>query len=191
MNLYRNLKNLYAVRISWNPGQCWRSLNWWKRYGIFISLVKFSHMLRNWNRVKCLKFLFHVVLLQKDCLGFSQLMGRHVMTIRAWTKLGHNLTKSEVANWYVKELTEKSKTNAFVKTPCKLVSLLRPMFKQDETTSQEKMIQKEDGTETLLLSTENLERQKTEDGIIILLLIYFRKKHVHSYWFNMLLLTRS
>nr|XP_038029220.1 golgin subfamily B member 1 isoform X1 [Anas platyrhynchos]XP_038029221.1 golgin subfamily B member 1 isoform X1 [Anas platyrhynchos]XP_038029222.1 golgin subfamily B member 1 isoform X1 [Anas platyrhynchos]XP_038029223.1 golgin subfamily B member 1 isoform X1 [Anas platyrhynchos]XP_038029224.1 golgin subfamily B member 1 isoform X1 [Anas platyrhynchos]XP_038029225.1 golgin subfamily B member 1 isoform X1 [Anas platyrhynchos] len=37
--------------------------------------------------------------------------------------------------------------------------------KEDETTSQEKMIQKEDGTETLLLSTENLERQKTEEEI--------------------------
>lgn len=173
MNLYRNLKNLYAVRISWNPG--WRSLNWTKRYGIFIGLVKFSHMLRrNWNRVKCLEFLFHVVLLQKHSFGFSQLMGRRVMTIRAWAKIGDNLTNSEVANWYIKGITEKSKTNASVKTVCKLVSLLHPMFKQDETTSQEKTIEKEDGTGTLLLSTENVERRKTEDGIIILLLIYFR-----------------
>lgn len=49
------------------------------------------------------------------------------------------------------------------------------MFKQDGTTSQEKIIDQEDRNGTSLLPTENLERQKTEGSMIILpILILFK-----------------
>lgn len=49
------------------------------------------------------------------------------------------------------------------------------MFKQDETTSQEKIIDQEDWNGTSLLPTENLGRQKTESGMIILPILIFLK----------------
>uniref|UniRef100_A0A8B9B9G1 Golgin B1 n=1 Tax=Anser brachyrhynchus TaxID=132585 RepID=A0A8B9B9G1_9AVES len=63
------------------------------------------------------------------------------------------------------ELIQKSEE--FVCCQNKLKSWLEvsELNKEDETTSQEKTIEKEDGTGTLLLSTENVERRKTEDEI--------------------------
>ncbi|NXF53367.1 GOGB1 protein, partial [Oceanites oceanicus] len=55
------------------------------------------------------------------------------------------------------------------------LSPLRPMFKQDETTSQEKIIDQEDRNGISLLPTENLERQETEGGMIILPILIFLK----------------
>lgn len=49
------------------------------------------------------------------------------------------------------------------------------MFKQDETTSQEKIIDQEDWNGTSFLPTENLERQKTDGGMIALLILIFLK----------------
>ncbi|XP_035171503.1 golgin subfamily B member 1 isoform X1 [Oxyura jamaicensis] len=65
------------------------------------------------------------------------------------------------------ELTQKSEESVCYQNKLKSWPVLEvsELKKEDETTSQEKMIQKEDGTGTLLLSTENLERQKTEDEI--------------------------
>uniref|UniRef100_A0A8B9EFQ7 Golgin B1 n=1 Tax=Anser cygnoides TaxID=8845 RepID=A0A8B9EFQ7_ANSCY len=69
------------------------------------------------------------------------------------------------------ELIQKSEE--FVCCQNKLKSWLEvsELNKEDETTSQEKTIEKEDGTGTLLLSTENVERRKTEDEIQCLQLV--------------------
>lgn len=47
------------------------------------------------------------------------------------------------------------------------------MFKQDETTSREKIIDQEDHSGTSLLPTENLERQNIEGNMIVLPIFEF------------------
>jgi len=49
------------------------------------------------------------------------------------------------------------------------------MFKKGETTSQEKIIDREDRNGTSLLPTENLKRQRSEGGVIILPVLIFLK----------------
>lgn len=55
----------------------------------------------------------------------------------------------------------------------KFIFLPSILFKQDESTSQEKIVDQEDQNETSFLSTENLERQKTEGRMITLPILIF------------------
>lgn len=55
----------------------------------------------------------------------------------------------------------------------KFIFLPSILFKKDESTSQEKIVDQEDQNETSFLPTENLERQKTEGCMITLPILIF------------------